>query len=396
MKIVALHTDFRIYWPARLKSLDEFLKSKGDTLDVIEIAGKGSPYAFAGKEQIDGVSWHILRPDANPEDLSGKEIKNGLFALLDSLNPDVVFAGAIAFPSGALAVRWCKTHDKGVVIFDDAKIEAVKRNGLVNFIKQSVYNGVDAMLYPAKEQWAETGHFWGFEDEQMFDAVDVVDNDFWSSEKSNNPYGFEYFMAVGRQIPKKNYLTIVKAYHKYADMVGRDKAYKFVLIGDGPEHEAILNYIKSNDLTELVVCNEFMNQMDLRRIYTHANLLSSSSSSETWGLVINEAMCCGCAIVASRECGATDVLVREGVNGYKTSCHDINGLSHAFVNYHNLSDSEKKEMSKASKRIISEWGIGRFCKGVYQAALYALDNKRTPNILSRIIINKWNGRYNPV
>ena len=34
MKIVALHTDFRIYWPARLKALYEALNKRGDTLDV--------------------------------------------------------------------------------------------------------------------------------------------------------------------------------------------------------------------------------------------------------------------------------------------------------------------------------------------------------------------------
>lgn len=397
MKIVALHTDFRIYWPARLKSLSDFLISQGNSLEVIEIAGEGSPYAFAGRKKTNDLKWHILRPNDKPEDLSGKEVKQELFNLLDSINPDVIFAGAIAFPSGALAVQWCKKNNKGVIIFDDAKIEAVKRNGLINFIKQSVYNGVDAMLYPAKEQWSETGHFWGFEDERMFDAVDVVDNDFWSSEKSENPYGFEYMMAVGRQIPKKNYLTIVKAYHKYAETVGRNNAYKFILIGDGPEHKTIMDYIKKNALNDLVVCHEFMNQQDLRRCYTHANLLcSNSNSSETWGLVINEAMCCGCAIIASKECGATDVLVHESDNGYKTLCNDIDGLADAFIKYHNLTKQEKSKMAEASRQIISQWGLERFSYGVYNAAKYVINNKRRPNILSRIIINKWNGRYNPV
>ena len=47
MKVVFIHTDFRIYWPARLRALSCFLESKQISLSVVEIAGAGSPYAFA-------------------------------------------------------------------------------------------------------------------------------------------------------------------------------------------------------------------------------------------------------------------------------------------------------------------------------------------------------------
>lgn len=47
MRIVITHTDFRIYWPARLQALNSVLNQRGDTLEVIEIAGEGSHYAFS-------------------------------------------------------------------------------------------------------------------------------------------------------------------------------------------------------------------------------------------------------------------------------------------------------------------------------------------------------------
>lgn len=50
MKIVTLHTDFRIYWPARLQALNAVLNKHGDTLEVIEIAGEGSHYAFSKRK----------------------------------------------------------------------------------------------------------------------------------------------------------------------------------------------------------------------------------------------------------------------------------------------------------------------------------------------------------
>ena len=105
MKIVALHTDFRIYWPARLKALNDSLESQNATLDVIEIAGKGSPYVFSNSQENKMLNWHILFPQCGPEQLKGKHIRKKLFNLLNKINPDVIIAGAIAFPSGALAVQ---------------------------------------------------------------------------------------------------------------------------------------------------------------------------------------------------------------------------------------------------------------------------------------------------
>ena len=48
MKVVFTHTDFRIYWPARLDALNSLLTAKGIEFFVVEISGAGSPYNFAG------------------------------------------------------------------------------------------------------------------------------------------------------------------------------------------------------------------------------------------------------------------------------------------------------------------------------------------------------------
>lgn len=397
MKVVALHTDFRIYWPARLKALGTALTDRGDSLEVIEIAGKGSPYEFAGAEQPKSLKWHILFPESKPEELSGKDIMPVLFELLDSIQPDVILAGAIAFPSGALAVRWARTREnKRVIIFDDAKAETVKRNPVVNFVKQSIYNGVDAMLYPA-EPWVATGQSWGFPASKIFFGVDVVDNDFWSNPVNERLFDYEYFVAVGRQIEKKNFLSIVRAYHRYLEQVGRSNALKLVLIGNGPEHDKILRYIEDNQLDSEVKCLEFMSQDGLRGIYQNAKSLILSSSSETWGLVINEAMSCGCAIIASRQCGATSVLVKESINGFQTDCDDLEGLTEAMTKYHSLPPEDKTKMADASRKIISNWNLDCFTSGVVAASDAVMaDKPRNLSFIDKLLIKRWYGQYRPV
>ena len=379
MKIVTLHTDFRIYWPARLQALNAVLNKHGDTLEVIEIAGEGSHYAFSKKEEQTSLPWHTLFPKEKPENLKGNTIKRKLFPLLDTLNPDVIIAGAIAFPSGALAVAWGK-----------------KNNPVVNFIKQAVYNGVDAMLYPAPD-WEKTGKYWNFKKEQMFYGVDVVDNDFWGCPSDLKYQWGKYFVSVGRQIPKKNYFPIAQAYVRYKKEMDND-AFDWVLIGDGPEHERIVKFIHDNHCENKVHFLPFLSQAELPAIYQHAEaLICSSSSSETWGLVINEAMAGGCPVIASVQCGATHTLIQEGVNGFQFSCDDIDKLTELMLAYHKLPQNKKDAMKEASKQIISNWGLDRFAKECCDAIDFAISQpKRKITIIDNLIIDLWKGRYRPI
>lgn len=395
MKIVALHTDFRIYWPARWTAFRNYLNERGHSLDVIEIAGKGSHYAFSEIRSGDDSFWHILFPKKGPEELSGSTIKPELFKKLHEINPDIVIAGAIAFPSGALAVNWCQKKRKPIIIFDSAKIELVIRNRMVNYIKKAVYSGVDAVFYPAPD-WISTGNFWGFSEEQMYFGVDVVDNGFWAKPRETNNDKENFFVVVGRQIAKKNHLDILKAYHKYLSL-SDSKVCRLVIIGDGPEHDKITDYIANNCLNNFVTCLPFLSQEELAGVYQKAKALISSSSSETWGLVINEAMACGCPIIASKECGATDALVHDKVNGYSFSCGDLETLAYHMTKLTLLDEEQYQSMREASRQIISNWGLNRFCKGCYDAVQYVSQHpKRKTSLLARIIINHWNGRYRPI
>ena len=55
-------------------------------------------------------------------------------------------------------------------------------------------------------------------------------------------------------------------------------------------------------------------------------------------------------------------------------------------------------MGVNSQTLVAEWGLERFCEGVWQAVQYCV--KQPPrgyvSIIDRIIINLWKGRYRPV
>lgn len=396
MKVVILHTDFRIYWPARIKALYSYLQSKKIELVVVEIAGAGSPYAFAQHAENNDLTWHILFPSAKMEELKGDEIKKAINEKLNELSPDIIIAGAIAFPSGAIATAWAKRRRKKIIIFDDAKISDVQRGKIVNFVKQRIYNCVDAMLYPSAD-WEETGLYWKFKKEQLFYGIDVVDNAFWQQQLPPHlhHHSTPYFLSIGRQIPVKNYLFVLRAYKLYQEKF-KDSAYHLILVGDGPERKSIEEYIQLHNLKG-VFLKPFMQQQELIPIYRQSQAFILASIKETWGLVLNEAMASGIPVISSFNCGATNTLVTEGMNGYSFSPESEQELADKMEKYHLLDNNGKKEMKYNAKCTIQEWDLNRFVDGVYQAINFVTHHaSHQPSLLESMLLSKWRGRYNPI
>jgi len=71
----------------------------------------------------------------------------------------------------------------------------------------------------------------------------------------------------------------------------------------------------------------FLNQTQLPATYSAADLLVLPSEFEPFGLVVNEAMCCGCAVAASDRCGAARDLVSPVDPRLVFPCGDVAALA---------------------------------------------------------------------
>jgi glycosyltransferase involved in cell wall biosynthesis len=397
MKVVFTHTDFRIYWPARLDALNIFLKSKGIAFEVVEIAGRGSPYDFAEENYSRPAYWHCLFPEQKIEDINSKLANRILRKKLNELLPDIVFSGAIAYPSGAAAVRWANDNNKKCVIFDNARLQDVPRKGYIDFVKKRIYSAVDAILCPAPD-WGATFSYFGFSFERLFYGLNVVDNDIFGSQIKSETTDIvysRYLLAVGRQIPQKNFVFLIKAYHNYIKI--SKNPLKLIFVGGGHDHEILKSYVLVNDLSNSIHFIPFLPQQKLKILYKNAAWFILPSLGETWGLVVNEAMASGLPILVSNQVGCASTLVKHGVNGFIFSPNDENELVSLLCSVGAIDSQELEMMSKRSIEIISNWGLNRFCSGTYEAIKYVTTTiKRKPNLISKLIIFLWKGRYRPV
>lgn len=394
-KIVFLHTDFRIYWPARLNNLYAYLQTIGIELMVIEISGFGENYNFDNREKPDHF-WDCLFPDKSIHQLEAGAIRVAILQRLEAIKPDILVTGALAFPSGATGVYYANAHHIPIIVFDDARLEDVPRNFFVNYVKRQLYSGVDAIFCPAPG-WNQTFSFFGFEQDRVFHGVDVVDNNFFMNPM-HPPAELPalpdtYFLNVGRQVEKKNLQLLLKSYHQLS-LIQEDVPH-LVLVGDGTKRSAMEGYIKDYKL-EKVHFLPFLPQHLIKQIYQRAQaFILPSAFGETWGLVINEAMASGLPVIVSNKVGCVGTLVNEGYNGFVFDPNQTSSLLEKLNKFLMLDPEEKKAMGQASQQIIQRWGLDKFNEGMVSAINFVgLQPKRKLSPMGRIFTRFWLGRYN--
>ncbi len=400
-KVAIAHTDFRLYWPSRLSALHRCLGESGIELSVIEISGKGSPYSFDTSERRAGPQWRQLFEDRPIEDIGPGEAFAAVLKRLEEIQPDLVLSGAIAFPSGAAAVHWGIARKRPVVVFDNARIEDVPRSRLVDWVKRQVYSHVDAMVIPAPSHRASFEYF-GFAPPQLFFGINCIDNAFFSRpEPCERPAvpgmsdGERYFLAVGRQVEKKNWSLLLDAFRAVADNPALG-GWHLLFIGDGPDREKLVS--GAGELAgRRVHFLPFKNQQELVGYYRNAGaLVLPSVYGETWGLVVNEAMAAGLPVLVSKKCGCSETLVHDGINGYLLDPDERASIESALVRCAAFDPEKRAAMGEASRQIISEWGLERFCGGVLDAISYAESrDKRNGSLAGKIVSSFWKGRYRP-
>ena len=101
--------------------------------------------------------------------------------------------------------------------------------------------------------------------------------------------------------------------------------------------------------------------------YGLASAFVHASTTEQWGLVVNEAMASGLPVLVSNRCGCAPDLVEDGVNGFTFDPYDVEALAGLMQRVAAMTDERRAAMGRAGQRIIAEWGPERFAEGLMQA-----------------------------
>jgi glycosyltransferase involved in cell wall biosynthesis len=138
-----------------------------------------------------------------------------------------------------------------------------------------------------------------------------------------------------------------------------------VFVGEGSERQSLEAAVARKGWKSVRFAG-FRNQTELPAFYAAADVLVLPSEREPWGLVINEAMNAGTAVIVSDQVGAAADLVEDGVNGYVVPVGDVEMLASRL---RSITDNPvlAKSMGASSLARISRWDFEADVAGLTQA-----------------------------
>jgi glycosyltransferase involved in cell wall biosynthesis len=367
------------------------LNAAADRLSVTGIEWSAKGYDAWGAAATPGRYHKVsLFPEATDHSPGKAELRSALWAALEQTNPDVVAVNGWNNFGSLIAAKCCVRRGIPMIVMSESSPQDERRTWWKEAIKRRIAGLYSAALVGGQrhvEYLAELG----MPHERIFTGYDVVDNHYFrqkaeevrsqtSEVRQKYALAENYFLASARFVEKKNLARLVQAYAEYRrrsevrsqkSEVGNDKApWDLVVLGDGPLKADLCRLISDLRLNEHVHLPGFKPYDELPVYYALATAFVHASTTEQWGLVVNEAIASGLPVIVSNRCGCAPELVNG--NGFTFDPSNEDELATRLLEMASLSDQERKHLGDNSYRIAANFAPERFGEGLERAASVAM------------------------
>ncbi|HWQ92140.1 MAG TPA: glycosyltransferase [Clostridia bacterium] len=382
--VVVVFDNFGPYHLARLKAA-----AKRTPLTGIEVAGVSYEYSWIPARKSETIRIIQLLPEATSVSISKAELATRLWNALSQVSPGAVLVPGWSTYASLATISWCTAKKIPSILMSESGESDQQRVWWEELIKQRIVRLCSSSLVGGQTH-VDYAVKLGMGRERCFTGYDTVDNQYFAIKAEEaRLHGFairrkcglpeNFFLASARFIAKKNLLGLIGAYACYraeAERIGKtgSEIWELVLLGDGHLRSTIESHCSKLQIKDHVHMPGFKQYPDLPVYYGLAKAFIHASTTEQWGLVVNEAMASGLPVLVSNRCGCARDLVKEGVNGYTFNPYDGEQLAQLMVKLADLK-SELSSMGAASKRIIANWGPERFADGLTKAIESAVKNQ---------------------
>jgi len=370
------------------------LNGAADRLSVTGIEWSAKSYeawgAAATPARYRKVSLFTEATDAYP---SKAELRYAFWSALEQTSPDLVAINGWNNFGSLIAANCCVRREIPMLVMSESSRQDESRTWWKEAIKRRIIRLYSAALVGGRRHVEYVVEL-GMQRERVFTGYDVVDNDYFgrrtaeirnshlrrgyggqAASEIRNLYGLpeNYFLASARFIQKKNLPRLIRAYAEYLQKSKTAGAaiWDLVLLGDGPLRETLNSQLATLNLNEHVHLPGFKPYDELPVYYALAKAFVHVSTSEQWGLVVNEAIASGLPVVVSNRCGCVPELVNG--NGSIFDPTNEQELTARLLEMGLLSDQERKRLGETSYRIAANFGPERFGEGLERAASVAME-----------------------
>jgi 1,2-diacylglycerol 3-alpha-glucosyltransferase len=393
MKVGVIFHRLGPYHVARLSAASEVCN-----ITAIELAADTTEYSWSKVGGPFRFDRSTLFPEGDSRNARRGDLIQRLQAKMREHRLNVVAVPGWSDRAVFVAIRWCLRNGIPVVVMSESTGWDERRLWWKEWIKSRIVRLCSAALVGGSPQ-ADYIERLGMPAESVFLGYDAVDNGYFAikaeeikknAAESRKRYELpeRYFLASARFIEKKNLLRLIQAYANYHSslVTRRLLPWPLVLLGDGPLKSDLLSLIANLQLQQAVLLPGFKQYDELPVYYGLASAFIHASTTEPWGLVVNEAMASGLPVIVSDRCGCASDLVEEGCNGFTFDPCDVEQLAQLLLKV-SAFDFPLSSFGVESQRIISRFDSAAFGWGLLQAAEAASQRPvLRPGLLDRALL----------
>jgi len=274
-------------------------------------------------------------------------------------SPDAIVCGGYSYLASWQAAMWARRHAVPLLLWSESTGQDIRRrHAPVEFMKKRFLRLCRASVAAGKTS-REYLVALGAPPQSIFIAPDAVDVHFYSTlaakarEQADKIRALHslpsrYFLCVGRLVREKGVLDLLSAYAALDEYIRSQIG--LVFAGDGPARSD-LEQRAAHVGSGVVKLVGWVHREQIPDIYALAEALVFPTHSDTWGLVVNEAMACDLPIIVSSVAGCVPDLVEHGWNGLLVPPSDARALAHAMATVFRQPDLASRMRTHSRERI---------------------------------------------
>jgi L-malate glycosyltransferase len=334
----------------------------------VEIATFDANYQWRGSVSAEGFTKLTLFPGVVRQKLSTWRCFRDVVRACLRLKAQYIFLCNYDVPAIFFAAVALRLVGRRLCIMQDSKFDDKQRYLPKELLKSLLYRPYQAALvagHRAKSYLA----FLGIPERRIFIGYDTVSAQRVRAAAQAEPapggvpHDKRHFSVVARFVPKKNLSLALDAYAAYVAQ-NPEASRQLHLCGSGELEPMLREHAERLGLRG-VHFRGYLQEDEIARVLASSLALILPSVEEQHGLVINEAIAMGVPVLASDNCGARDLLVRSGVNGYIFEPDNALGLAH-FMGLLDKDANEWARLARATRQFEASADTALFVRAVDQ------------------------------
>ncbi|HEX4020715.1 MAG TPA: glycosyltransferase family 4 protein [Acidobacteriaceae bacterium] len=331
---------------------------------------------------LDANSITFLRP-----------LNYGLYQRLRRGKFDVLWIHGYATLNSLMAMLAAKALGIPVLLRTDSTLIDHPRSRATLFAKDLFFRMLHPLVFGVLSVGRHNTEYWRHhmgEAVHIFPMPYAVDNAFFAEQADQAAASRESLrvtleLEANRQVilfaskllPRKRCIDLVEAYLQYTKGMPEEKRPYLLIIGDGEERSRVEARIAQSSAKGIRMLG-FRNQTELPRFYDLCDVFVLPSIHEPWGLVVNEVMNAGRAVIVTDQVGCQPDLVQDGDTGCVYPAKDVPALSSALARV--LQNPEAcRNMGQRGRAHIQQYSFEADVRGLMEAFRAASAWKTNPH-----------------